>query len=61
MIKNHLSKIAFLVSSLVSSNIFAHTGFHNEIYHPISGLDHFTTLLIIALSAAGTALYFYKK
>ncbi|MCK5336652.1 MAG: HupE/UreJ family protein [Gammaproteobacteria bacterium] len=61
MFKKLFGKIALLSASVASSTAFAHTGIHNELYHPLSGVDHFLVILIIGLLAAITTYYFYKK
>jgi len=61
MIKKHIHKIAMLAGTLLSSSTFAHTGLHNEIYHPLSGVDHFLVVLIIGLVAGVASYYLYKK
>jgi hydrogenase/urease accessory protein HupE len=60
MIKK-FNQIALLIISLASSTAFAHTGFHHNIYHPLSGLDHFLVVLVIGMLAGTTAYYLYKK
>jgi len=60
MIKK-FKQIALLIISLASSTAFAHTGLHNHIYHPLSGLDHFLVVLIIGMLAGTAAYYLYKK
>jgi len=51
MLKIMMKKIA-LLSCLPISTVFAHTGAHNEIYHPQSGVDHFLVVLMIGAVAA---------
>ena len=61
MFKNIFGKIALSASSLISSPAFAHTGIHNDVYHPLSGVDHFLVILIIGLLTGITLYYFYRK
>jgi hydrogenase/urease accessory protein HupE len=61
MMFKKLLKIALLSASVASSTAFSHTGIHNELYHPLSGADHFLVILIVGLLAAITTYYFYKK
>jgi len=51
---------SLFIGGLFTSNVFAHTGFHNEIYHPMSGVDHFLVVLAIGV-ITGIAIYCYKK
>jgi len=45
-----LKKIT-LMSCFSVSTAFAHTGVHNDIYHPLSGIDHFLVVLMIGVAA----------
>jgi len=60
MIKK-IYQITLLIISLASSTAFAHTGLHNNIYHPLNGLDHFLVVLIIGMLTATIVYYLYKK
>jgi len=51
MLRRMMKKIALLFC-LPISTVFAHTGMHNEIYHPQSGVDHFLLVLMIVAVAA---------
>ena len=55
MLKRMMKKIAVLFCLPVST-AFAHTGVHNEIYHPLSGVDHFLVVLMIAVVAGAIFL-----
>ena len=57
---NVFQKIVALIACLYTYPVFSHTGVHNELYHPLSGVDHFLTILIVAL-VSGIAVYYYKK
>lgn len=61
MMKKYIINITLLLTSMVSSAALAHTGFHNDIYHPLSGIDHFLVMLIVGLLAGVATYYFYKK
>jgi len=50
MLMRMMKKIV-LLSCLPISTVFAHTGVHNEIYHPLSGVDHFLIVLMIGAIA----------
>jgi len=49
-----------LATIITSSNAYSHTGIHTEHFHPLSGIDHFTVILVIAL-ISGIAYYYQKK
>jgi len=53
-------KIITFFSCLSVSTAFAHTGVHNDIYHPLSGVDHFLVVLMIGV-AAGIIFLTMKK
>jgi hydrogenase/urease accessory protein HupE len=61
MKKITIKKIVPLLACLASPAVFAHTGIHTGIYHPLSGVDHFLMLLIGGLLAGVATYYFYKK
>jgi len=50
MLMRMMKKIALLFCLSIST-VFAHTGVHNEIYHPLSGVDHFLVVLMIGAIA----------
>lgn len=52
--------ITALTVFLSSTNAFSHTGVHTELYHPMSGLDHFLVILAIGV-ISGIAYYYHKK
>ncbi len=64
MLNKLIKTFLLLAGSLLSTTGFAHTGFHNDVFHPLfhplSGVDHFLVVLIIS-AAAGVVLYLYKK
>lgn len=51
----------FFSTVLTSTPALAHNGFHNDIYHPLSGPDHFAVVIIIALLLLAGTYYFYRK
>lgn len=61
MINKALQTIALVFIGLIASPALAHTGFHNRVYHPLSGVDHFIVILIVGLLAVVSGYYFYKK
>jgi len=52
--------ITALSLTLSSTNAFSHTGLHTELYHPMSGVDHFLVILAIGI-ISGIAFYYHKK
>ena len=53
-------QIIVLLSIFVSPLANAHTGVHTELFHTLSGVDHFVVVLMIGV-ISGVALYFSRK
>ena len=53
--------ITVLFTNLFSTPLWAHTGYHNEIHHPLIGVDHFIVILIIGLVTSFISYYFFRK
>lgn len=56
MIRSSVALTAFLLST----NAYSHTGVHTELFHPMSGVDHFIVILAIGV-ISGIAFYYHKK
>ena len=49
---NNILKTMTLLACLFAPAAYAHTGIHNGMYHPLSGVDHFLVVLIIGIISA---------
>ena len=49
-----------LIPFLFSTSAYSHTGLHTELFHPMSGIDHFLVVLAIGV-ISGVAFYLHKK
>ena len=59
---NMIKRLILIATGLMSSTSYAHTGFHAAgLYHPLTGMDHFLAILIIALLAGLLSYYLYKR
>ena len=61
MLKNMLGKMTLLMTSLGSSAVWAHPGFHNETVHAHLGIDHFLVVLVIGIIGSLAGYYLYKR
>ncbi|MCW8935033.1 MAG: HupE/UreJ family protein [Gammaproteobacteria bacterium] len=55
-----IKTIIALTALLFSTSAYSHTGVHTELFHPMSGVDHFLVILAIGV-VSGLAFYFHKK
>jgi len=58
--KKIIKNTTTFVTALCSPTAFSHTGVHTELYHPLSGVDHFLVILAIGV-ISGIAFYYHKK
>ena len=58
--KKFIKNTTTIVATFCSSTAFSHTGVHTELYHPMSGVDHFLIILAIGV-ISGIAFYYHKK
>lgn len=49
-----------IATMLLSTSAYSHTGVHTELFHPMSGVDHFMVILAIGV-ISGIAFYYHKK
>lgn len=56
MIRTYITLTTFLFST----SAFSHTGVHTELFHPLSGIDHFLVILAIGV-ISGIVFYYHKK
>jgi hydrogenase/urease accessory protein HupE len=66
MLKKIISNTILVFTIITSPTIMAHTGFHNDtlttnIHHTLSGIDHFSVILLITLLSGIVSYYLFKK